>query len=151
MAMGAMNVYDAALVALLEGGVGNLESVDIAAALLDSGHTVDLDTHDTWSDVSGDEISTAGDYDSVALSTKAVDEITGGVKFSTANVSFGDPVTIPDHKYLVFVLGTAGSLTGTDKLLAIADVRSEGGTNHTNSSELVYQPNANGWFTITRS
>lgn len=151
MAMGAMNLYDAALEAILEGGAGNLESVGIAAALLGSGHTVDLDTHDTWSDVSGDELSTAGDYDSVALANVAITQITGGVKFSCDNISFGDPVTILDYKYLVLVIGTAGSLGASDKLLAIADVRTEGGTLGASASELTFQTPANGWFTLTRA
>lgn len=151
MAMGAMNLYDAALEAIFEGGVGSLESVGIAATLLGSGHTVDLDTHDTWSDVSGDELSTAGDYDSVALTTKAVAQITDGISFDSDNIAFGDPVTIEDAKYLVLVIGTAGSLSGTDKLLGIADLRSEGGTVGAVGSEFTVQAPAGGWFTVTRS
>lgn len=151
MAMGTMDVYDATLEAAFKGTLGDLTSIGVAAALLGSGHTVDLDTHATWSDVSADELSTAGDYDSVALSGKAVTQITGGIKFDSNDITYGDPVTIEDAKYLVLVAGTAGSLGASDKLIAIADLRSEGGTKGSDNSEFSIQAPAAGWFTVTRA
>lgn len=150
MSMGKMELYDAALVALNTGTLGNLASVGIAAALLDGTHVANLDTGATWADVSAKELTDA-DYVSKALSTTAITEITGGIKFSADDISFGNPVTILDAKYLVFVVGTAGALNPLDKLLAIADLRTEGGTLGASGAELTFKAPAGGWFTMTRA
>lgn len=150
MSAGTMTLYTKALEGLLQGAMGNLGTDDVSAVLLGTGYTPDLANDETWSDLSAHEL-TDTDYSQQALSTVALTGVTDGYKFTSADVSFGDPVTILDAKYMAFVRGTAGSLNGTDRLLSYMTLRADGGTITAFNDRLTIVTPANGWFTLTRA
>jgi hypothetical protein len=104
----------------------DLDAATVAWVLLTDSYTPAA-THDDWTDISATECAD-GDYSeqSVAVTvSESAGTVTLGV--SGSEVSFGTSVTIT-AKYLVAVIGTAGSLTGTDKLIGYADLSSGGGS-----------------------
>lgn len=124
MSAGNFTLYDSAKLLLLNGGL-NMSSDTITAALLTDSYTPS-GTHDTWSDVSADEV-TDSDYAEKALASESVTGSSGTVTVDSGDISFGSSVTIT-AKYLVLVLGTAGSLASTDKLIGYCDLSSGGGS-----------------------
>lgn len=144
MAAGNFTLYDNAKLLLLNGGL-DMSSATLAATLLGSGYTPSA-AHDTWSDVSSNEITDSG-YSEQAVSGQTVTLASGTVTVDSADISFGSSVTLT-AKYLVLVLGTAGSLAGTDKLVGYCDLNSSGGT--VSSTAGAFSVNTpNGLFTAT--
>lgn len=124
-----------------------LEGATLAMALLKPGYTPSA-THSTWADVSAQEI-TDTDYEQQAVANGAFTEASGTVTFDTDDVSFGTDVSIT-AKYAVIVLGTAGSLQTTDKLVGYLDLNTTDGTStasSTNGNFEVQTPN--GIFSVT--
>lgn len=150
MAAGTFDVYSTAMQGFLNGDVTNLDAVAVTAILLDNTYTPDLDTHDTYSDVSAFEL-VGGDYVQIAVTTKAVNLVTGDVQFDSDPVTFANPGTITAAKYMVFVQGTAGALNPTDRLIAVEDLDSGGGTVSSTSGVFRVTPPASGWFTVSRA
>ena len=118
MTVGNFTLYNSAKLGLFNGDL-DLGSDTIAVALLGAGYTPSA-AHSTWADVSTQEI-TDGDYAEKALTGQSVTGGSGTVTVDSGDVSFGSTVTIT-AKYVVFVKGTAGSLTGTDKLVGYCDL-----------------------------
>lgn len=113
--------------------------------LLQSGYTPAA-THDTWSDVSAQEV-TDGDYAAQAIGTKAVN---GGTGTATADcdagdVSFGTNVTIT-ARYAVVRQGTATPGTA-DKLVGYVELDTATDVSSTNG-DFAVNWNANGLWTI---
>lgn len=150
MDVGVMNIYTKAMESLLQGALGNLATDAVAAVLVGTGYTPNLATDTTWANVSVHEL-TDTDYAQQALTTVALTGVTDGYKFTSDTISYGDPVTILDAKYLVFVMGAATSLASTDKLLAVMDLRTEGGTVGAFNDNFSIVTPTNGWFTVTRA
>ena len=151
MSVGPFNVYSEALEALIRAELGDLTSQTMSAVLLSAAHTPDLEAHATFADVSADEI-VGGDYARQMLSGLALADTTGGGQWDSADVSFGNPVTIPACKYLVFVVGAPGALAGTSKLLGIVDLDTASGaaTVFSINAEFTVQAPVGGWFSLTR-
>lgn len=150
MAAGEFRIYDAALRDTFNGDI-DWEGT-LAAALLSASHTIDTANDDTWSDVSGEEISD-GDYDSIAVPSPAISVPSAGtVRFDCGDLDYGDPVTI-EAKFLVIVEGTAGSLNAGDKLLAIVDLDEASGsaTYDVDAGEFLISINANGVLQVAQS
>jgi len=124
MAAGNFTLYDNAKLLLLNGGL-NMSSATITAVLLGAGYTPSA-AHDTWSDASAQEIADSG-YAEQAVSGQTVTLASGTVTVDSGDISFGTNVTLT-AKYLALVLGTAGSLAGTDKLIGYCDLNTGGGT-----------------------
>lgn len=153
MAVGNFTLYSEAIEAMAAGGLGSLASGPVAAVLLAATHTPDADAHGTWADLSADEL-TGGDYAQVPVTLGATPlvDIPGGVRFTTNTVTFVNPGTIADAKYFVLVMGTAGSLTGTERLIGFVDLddASASATVASLNAEFSVQTPASGWFEITR-
>ena len=98
-------------------------STDFAAddcyAILVNGYDLNK-AHTQYSDVSGDELSTAGDYDRVALAGKAVSIVGGKIRYNSNDISFGDPVSIGPADGIVILKGTAATPDAADPLLFYA-------------------------------
>lgn len=124
MSAGNFTLYDNAKLLLLNGGL-NMASDTLAAVLLTSSYTPSA-AHSTFADVSTDEVADA-DYDQQAVAGESVTGSGGTVTVDTGDISFGSAVTIT-AKYLVLVKGTAGALTGTEKLIGYCDLNSGGGS-----------------------
>ena len=149
MPVGNFQVLDEAIEALANAQLGDLDGVGIAAVLVGSGYTPNLATHATYSDISANEIS-GGDYAQVAVTGAVLSDISGGVRFDTGDITWGNPVTIPACKYLALVVGTAGSLGVGARVIGIQDLDTGGGTVESINAEFTVQAPTNGWFDITR-
>lgn len=72
--------------------MNDLLTATVKAALVSSSYTADTSVtgHDTWSDVSANELANGNGYSTggVTLSSKAVTAITGGFKFSSGPISW---------------------------------------------------------------
>lgn len=141
MAAGPVQWYPTGLLAIANGGVDFLTDT-IKAALLVTAHTVDL-ADDNFDDVSADECAD-GDYAQVTLGTKTVAIASGKVRFDSADISFGNPVTI-SARYLVIYKDTGTPATST--LLGIQDLNTGGG-NLSSVASTFSIPTPNGIFEI---
>lgn len=113
MAAGAFTPYDF-LCKYLQNGTVDLDTNTIMVALVKSTYTPDAVNHDTWSDVSGDEITNGNGYATggVALASPVLAAVTRGWKFSTANAIWtASGGAIPAWRYAVFyAAGTVNSV-----------------------------------------
>lgn len=149
MAVGNFLVMDEALEAMANSALGDLDGLAVTAVLVGSSYTPDMATHATYAHVSGDEIS-GNNYAQVALTGASLQDIAGGVRFDSNDISWGNPVTIPAAKYLVLVVGTAGSLAAGDKIIGIQDLNTAGGTVHSINAEFTIHAPTSGWFDLKR-
>lgn len=131
-------LYNAAKAWMFD-GTFDLDTDAVTAALLGSGYTPAV-THDTWSDVSGQE---ASGYTQLALAGKDVSSVGVYGTWDANNLSFGPTITTA-AKYLVLVQGTAESLGGADKLIGYAPIRSDLATITVFNSALNVNWSANG-------
>lgn len=138
MAAGNFTLYDAAKLAILNGGI-DLDTDNIAVALATSSY-IPAAAHDTWADVSATECADV-DYAQKTLGSAALTLASGAVTFDSADVSFGTTVDIT-AKYAVLVKGTTGALVGTELLVGYIDLKPGGGSaSSTNSIFSVNTPN----------
>lgn len=145
MSVGNFTLYGSAKLALLNGGL-DLATNAIACALLGSGYTPSA-AHDTWSDVSANEIADAG-YAEKVLSGQTVSGSSGTVTVDSGDISFGAAVTLT-AKYIVFVKGTAGSLVAGNTLVGYCDLNTASGTATVSSTNGTFAVNTpSGLFTM---
>lgn len=145
MAAGNFTLYDNAKLLLMNGGL-NMASDTIAAVLLTDEYTPDA-AHDTFSDVSASEVADT-DYAEKAVTGENVALASGAVTVDVDDISFGSEVTIT-AKYLVLVLGTAGSLAGTDKLIGYCDLNTTAGGSVSSTDGDFSVNTPNGLFTAS--
>ena len=141
MAAGNFTLYNSGKLNTINGTI-DFDADTMVMILLGSGYTPDVATHITYADVSASEIADA-DYAPQVLGTAAVSEETGTVTVDSANVSFGDPVTI-EAKYAAVVRRDGASLASGDLLLGYVDLNTDSGTatvSSTNSAFSVNTPN----------
>lgn len=118
----------------------------IAAVLLTTTHTPSVTADSTYGDLTNE--CADGDYAQVALTTKSITESGGTVTYDADPVSFGTSVSI-SARYIYLVAGTAGSLTGTDKVMGYMDLSTGGGNvSSTNSTFEVDWHDPNGLLQI---
>jgi len=101
-------------------------AADACYAILVNGYTFSA-AHTAYSDVSASELSTAGDYERVALAGKAVSIVSGKIRYNSNDISFGDPVSIGPTDGIVILKGTAATPNAADPLLfyaPLADLQS---------------------------
>lgn len=98
------------------GDINNLDdpATDVNCALLESSHTESLNGHETWTDVSGDEVSGTG-YDSggQSLTSPNLNHSSGTTTFSADDVIWNDS-TITAGYAVVYEAGTGTLLTLVD-------------------------------------
>ena len=152
MAVGTFQIYSEALEGLFLSTMGSLQSGPVTAVLLGAGYSPNLETHDTWSDVSTFEI-TGTDYAPVAVSGLSVTDKVGGAGFTSSDVTFTTTGSISDAKYFLLVMGNAASLSAGDRLVGLVDLdtSSASATVSSVNGEFTVQTPAGGWFDITRS
>lgn len=119
--MATMDWYGKALLGQWNGSHPvDFDTDTIKVAVLDSGHTPNVDTHEFWSDVSADEVAAQGDYTTggVALSSKTAtyDAATDRVILDAADLALTTTIT---GRYLVVYKDTGTA--STSPLLGIYD------------------------------
>jgi len=136
----ASSAYKAGFLRLVNGT--KTFATDGYYAILVDGY-VFSDAHDAYSDISATELSTAGDYDRVALGSKTVAYSTDKVRYDCANISFGDPVSIGPADGIVILEGTAATPGASDVPVFYQDL------NDLQSTDAVFSVNTpNGLYEI---
>lgn len=128
MAAGAFTFYNGGKQAVWE---NNMEGVTVEAVLLTSAYTPAA-THAAYSDVSANECAD-GDYASKTLTSVAVTEASGTVKWDAEDVTFGNPVTIT-AKYIALIIKAGAGLVAGDKLIGYMDLNTAGSAESVASS-----------------
>ena len=137
--MATVTAYNSGLLTLANGGTAF--ATDACYAILVDGYTFSA-AHTEYSNVSGAELSTAGDYDRVALAGKSVAVVSDKVVYDCNNISFGDPVSIGPADGVVILKGTAGSPASADPVLFYApltDVQSTDAVFAINTPDGLYE------------
>ena len=104
---------------------------------------VPSDAHDTYSDISANEVTDA-DYAAKEVTGRVINTVGANNWLDSADAIFGPNVTI-EAKYLVCVQGDKDSLVAGDELVFYIDLRTEGGTVSSTNSDFTVQGPANGW------
>ena len=115
--MATVTAYNSGLLTLTNGSTAFAS--DACYAILVNAYTFSA-AHTEYSNVSSTELSTAGDYDRVALASKTVAIATDKILYDCANISFGDPVSIGPASGIVILKGTAATPNASDPLLFFA-------------------------------
>jgi hypothetical protein len=150
MAAGSVTLYSNALLEISKKQF-DLSADTIVAVLLAATYTPAPDTHKLWSDVSANELPTAGGYTAggVALTGQTM-TLTGAVStFTAANVSWAAATLTA--KYCALVHRAAGALVAGDLLLAYVDLNSGGGSLSPTSGTLAVNWNASGICTFSHT
>lgn len=154
MSAGAFIPYDF-LAKYLFNGTVDLDTSTINVALAKSSYVPDGVNHDTWSDVSGDEIASGHGYTTggVALASITFAAVTGGYKFSTANATWtASGGTIPVWRYAVFyIAGTVNSVVNPLIGYFVGDATPADIPATADAGSLMLACPAAGWLDLTRS
>jgi hypothetical protein len=148
MAAGNFTVYGLAKEAALEGLI-DFDTDTFVAILVTSSYTPSVNADDTYSDVSANELPTAGGYTAggQVISPLTVSHSAGTVTVDSAtNPSWGSSTLTA--KYLVVVRRAGGSLVAGDLLVGYVDLNDGGGSVSTVAGTLSVTWNASGIFTL---
>lgn len=129
---GTFNLYDSGLKEYFN-GAQDWDTNPHRLVLLDATYTPSA-AHDTYSDISGDEVTDL-DYDPQDMGSETVTLVSGVVQCDAADVSFGTNVSIT-ATYAAIVEGTVAGATGTDKLVGY--LKLHGGGQPVTSSNSVF-------------
>lgn len=150
MAAGAWTVYSNAALEMSKGGF-DLATDTYVLILVTGSYTPAPNTDKLYSDVSADELTTAGGYTvgGVALTSVTDTLSTATVTFTSANPSWSS-FTAGPFRYGVIIRRAGGSLVSGDLLLCYSDLG--GGSNITGAGgTLTVTMSGSGIFTITHS
>ena len=150
MAAGAWTVYSNAVLEMTQ-AVFNLSTDTYFMILATTSYVPAPDTDFQYSNVSANELTTAGGYTvgGVKLTSVTDTRATGTVTFTSANATWASFTAT--FRYGVIVRSANGTgLAATDKLLCYSDLG--GGSSITGGGgTLIVQPNTAGIFTVTHS
>lgn len=132
---------------LLKVALGTLDFINdtLIFGLLDAAHTPDLVNHEFISDIVAQECAD-GDYVRQTASGKALTIVSGKLRFDSADVDFGNAVTI-SAKYLFMAKNTGSD--ATSPLLFLCDLNQGGGNLSSTAGDFDPSVNANGLYEIT--
>lgn len=151
MAAGAWKVYGEAVEALVEGGI-DLNTDNFRMALVTSSYTPNQNTHDTWSDVSANEVANGNGYTTGGAAVTVTGQANTNLVYTwdIADVSWASSTITA--KYAVIVRSANGtSLQASDLLVCYCDLDEGGGSLSTTSGTFQVTISASGVFTVTAS
>lgn len=155
MAAGAWQVYGAALEAIAENDILSLDGADtpkFRMALVTNAYTPVVDTDDTWSDVSTNEVANGNGYTTHGkLLTMTVSRATGTVTVDCDDQSWTSSTITAKYAVIVQDADANGTLAAGDFLLCYADLDTGGGSVSTTNGTFAVNINASGIFTIARA
>lgn len=152
MPAGNFTVYTAANENIHKGLI-DLDTDNFNCFLATSSYTPDANTHDTYSDVSANEVANGSGYTTGGITISPLTVTKSGAVVtvdSATNPSWTASGTIT-AKYAVVSKRAGGSLTGTDLLLGYVDLETGGGSVSATNAAFTVTWNASGLFTSTRS
>jgi hypothetical protein len=148
MPVGNFTVYGPAKLSLVTGAI-DLDTDNFSGFLATSSYTPTVNSDDTYSDVSANEVPNGSGY------------TTGGIDLGTLSVTrSGGTVTVDETtnpswtsatftcKYFVVARRAGGSLVAGDLLLGYCDLETGGGSISVSSGTLTININALGLFTL---
>lgn len=141
MSAGNFTFYNAFKLSLAKAEV-DLDTNTFKAVLLTSSYTPNVASQSILSDISGNIISDS-DYVAQTLGSVTVTESGGTVTFDSADINFGNSVTL-SAKYLALYDDTSAN----DKLVVYVDLDTGGGSVSSTSSTFQVTINASGIFTL---
>ena len=145
MMTGPMRLYAPTFETLL---TQRLDSIRLAAVLLDGRYQPDMRLHTTMADVTAFEIA-GGTYSPANVNGARVDSVPGGCGFFTDAVLWPAPSDLRPARYMAFVRGAASALGPTDTLFGLVDLAPDGGAVEAQRGSLRISPSATGWFAFT--
>lgn len=150
MAATAWTLFSNAVLEISKGQM-NLSSDTFVCTLLTNAWTPAPNTNALWSDVSANELATAGGYTAggVALASVTDTLATATTTFTSANPSWSS-FTAGPFRYAAIVRRASGSLVSGDLLLCYSDLTG-GGTITGAGGTYTLTINASGIFAITHS
>lgn len=128
MPAGAWKVYGPALEAITKNTL-DLDTATFRMALVTSSYTPNQSTHDTWSDVSANEVAAGGGYSTHGkLLTQAVTRSGLAVTFDCDDQSWTSATITAKYAVIVADGDANGSLAAGDLVLAYCDLETGGGS-----------------------
>lgn len=130
----------------------DLEADGIAAVLVTTEHTPDAEADLTYADISANECAD-DDYSQQAVANAALTLVSRRVRFDhdlvvfTAGASGG--IGNVAGRYVYYVVGTAGALNSTDRVLGYVDLTGTGNATAI-GAVFSFNPSDNGLFEIAR-
>jgi hypothetical protein len=135
-------------------GTLDLDTATIKLALFSSSMTVDLATHDTFSDISG-EIATGNGYTAggATAASPTITAVTNGYKFSSNDVTWdASGGSIPAWRYGVFYAsGTYNSVVNPLIAYFLGDTTPADIPATSDGNSLQVRCPTDGWFDILRA
>ncbi|NVJ71384.1 MAG: hypothetical protein HWE08_13565 [Alphaproteobacteria bacterium] len=150
MIAGPLQLYDSAVLSLVDGSRKPLSQEPLTALLLKPTYVPDLAAHTQLTDVEALEANT-GDYRRLALTGPIIRAMAGGASFSSDPISWGNPVSLPPVKYLLLAYGAPGTLSGSSSLLGVLDLAENAPAVEAVRSSFTVTPPAGGWFILSRA
>ncbi len=149
MAAGNWIVFGPALEAIHKGTL-DLDSNTFRMVLVTSGYTPNQGTHDTWDDISANEVAAGGGYSTHGkLLTCTVTRSTNVVTFDCDDQSWTSSTITAKYAVIVKDADANGALAATDAPLCYVDLNSGGGSVSTTAGTFAVTINASGAFTAT--
>lgn len=149
MAAGNWLMFGNALEQILKGGI-DVDTDTFRMVLVTSSYTPDQSAHDTWSDISTNEVAAGGGYSTHGkLLTVTVTRSGLDVTIDCDDQSWTSSTITAKYAVIVRDANADGSLAGTDLVVAIVDMNSGGGSISTTSGTLSVTINASGVYTLT--
>ena len=144
MAAGNWLMFGNALEQILKGGI-DVDTDTFRMVLVTSSYTPDQSAHDTWSDISTNEVAAGGGYSTHGkLLTVTVTRSGLAVTIDCDDQSWTSSTITAKYAVIVRDANADGSLAGTDLVVAIVDMNSGGGSISTTSGTLSVTINASG-------
>ncbi len=149
MAVSTLTIYDGALAGIMDGSLPGFSNASLSAHLLNASYAPDKTLHQTVEDVAAFEVVSSG-YSAAALTGVRTVVQPGRVSLQTDPVLFGDPVSVPPFRYLLFAYGHPNAPAGEKALLGYSDLSAEGGALEVVRGSLVFTPDETGWITLSQ-
>ncbi|MCV2870626.1 hypothetical protein OEW28_18595 [Defluviimonas sp. WL0002] len=151
MAAGNWRMFGNALEQILKGGI-DCDTDTFRMVLVTSGYTPDQSLHDTWSDISANEVAAGGGYSTHGkLLTVTVTRSGLVVTIDCDDQSWTSSTITAKYAVIVRDADANGALAAGDLVVAFVDLDTGGGSVSTTSGTLSITINASGVYQITAS
>lgn len=150
MLIGEMTAYEQTLKKVISGLLPGYINQGISAHLMALNFTPDVANDTALSDVSTAEI-TGPDYSPKPLTGLSVIAASGAVSIASDSILFGDPISLPSFRYLLFATGLPGASESSKQLVAYCDLApSGGGVREVVRGSLVFNQGTSGWLSFSQ-
>lgn len=150
MLVGNMAIFEQTLKNVLEGVMPGYISQGMSAHLMTQSFGPLVDSQLSFADIALAEV-VGQDYNAKALTGVAVTLANGKIAIISDPIIFGDPITLPLFRYLVFATGLPGAANTSKKLIAYSDLAMGGGAREVVRGSLVFNHGLEGWLSFSQA